>query len=163
MADGITITLRGQEALVAHLKSAPDRLMGHLKNELTAFASDVRDEAAKRAGRRSGRLAGSIEARVQMIGSTKVSVLLKTEGVPYALIQERGGRIPGRIIMASKTKALAFAWMGGVALGGKAFYAHVSWPGANIPAKHYIRNTLQGKKPEFEAICRRAMEQTMRS
>lgn len=164
MSGSVKLTLVGKEALVARLVGAPTRLMSELKGELTPFAMALRDDAGRRAGKRSGRLDASITATVTALGSTRMEVLLQTTGVPYAKIQEEGGSIPPRTINTTKASALAFMWMGsGAAKGDTAFFHHVNWPGARIPAKHYILGSLQNRRAEFLSICQDAMRRSLQT
>jgi len=157
----VSFTFKGQEALVAKLKGAPPRLLQFLKTDLVFVAADTRDLAARLAGSRSGKLGASIQGRV-VATSNAVSVVLFSEGVPYAAIQERGGTIAARIISAAKARALAFVWGGsGAHAGGYAFFTSVSWPGATITPKHYIRNAMVNKRAEFERVCRAAIAKSL--
>src|ERR1700739_1908059 len=161
MSGSIQITLTGKDALVARLTGADGKVMALLEQDLGPFAVDLREDAAARAGSRSGRLSTSIQAVVQLLGSTRVQVLLESQGVPYAAIQERGGTIPPRIISA-KGHALAFLWTGaGTKAGDSAFFAHVNWPGATIRPKAYILTALRNRKAEFLQICQAAIARSM--
>lgn len=161
MSDSIKITLTGQEALIARLRNAPERLINLLYDNLQVFSADLRSLAMQLAGSRTGKLASAIQVRTVTTGRT-VAVVLFTEGVPYALIQEVGGYIPARVISATKGTALAFAWSkGGARLGDVAFYSYVSWPGAYIPPKHYILNALKDRRAAFEAVCRQTLDRSM--
>lgn len=157
----IRITLTGQEALIARLTRAPESLINILYDRLKPFAQDVRSTAQQLAVGKTGRLASSIQAQV-IATSRTVAIVLFTEGVPYAAIQESGGQIAARIISVAKGSAMAFIWgKGGARLGDVSFYSTIRWPGARIPPKHYILNALKNRRAEFDQICRQAMEQSL--
>lgn len=153
---GVRIYLRGDEALKAVFRNAPNKLTGQLQSMAINTALDARDAAAAKAGTRTGRLARSIVGDVS-VTDTSVSINLRSEGVPYAHIQEMGGATPPHII--SSGNALAFFWasLSSVRQGSTAFFAKVNHPGGIIPGKHFIREGLQSVREEFRSACREAM------
>ena len=116
------------------------------------IAAALRDKAAELQGRllakveanlsgevlrtRSGALKASIAASLTADAST-VTVELTSAGVPYAAIQEHGGRTPAHDIVPVKALALAFA-----GLGGTVFARRVHHPGSTIPARPYLGSAL---------------------
>jgi hypothetical protein len=154
----VRIILSGNDTLVSRFKDAPARLISFLKQGMTDFALALREEAVQKAGSKSGRLGSSIEASVYA-GETFVSIMLGTQGVPYARIQELGGDIPGHPIYA-KGKALAFYWPKSFNKSGLGIYQSVNWPGAHIPAKHYISGTMRQRKQDFIRIVNEAIAAT---
>jgi hypothetical protein len=121
---------------------------------------EMRDLAANAAGSRTGKLRSSITAGVTTSGET-VTVNIKSEGVPYAAIQEFGGTIGGREIFPVKGAALAFAFGARGAIGND-YFAHVFWPGATLRGKHFILGTIQQHRQEFYDICRAAELEALR-
>ena len=85
---------------------------------------------------RSGALKASIAGSLTADAST-VTVELSSTGVPYAAIQEYGGRTPAHDIVPVKARALAFA--GG---SGTVFARRVHHPGSTIPARPYLGSAL---------------------
>jgi hypothetical protein len=159
MSDSIKITLTGKEAMVARFNKANTSLLGLLRTRLSSWAMEIRDLMANAAGRRTGKLSSSITANVSSTPSS-VRVDFKAD-TPYAAIQEFGGTIPGHEITPIKGQALAFAWGMRGSLGSD-YFAHVFWPGATIPGKHYVYNTLRAHRAEFLAICQQAAADSMK-
>lgn len=153
----IKFSITGHEAIVARLKNAPDKLNKLLKSDLIDLALDMRTEAASRAQgpfSKSGNLENAIQGTVND-GSGFISIILFTEGVPYAHAQEEGATYAPRVIFAAKAEALSFVGEGfGARSGDVSFFNHVNWPGATIPAKRYILNTIRSNKNRFEEIVR---------
>jgi len=70
---------------------------------------------------------------------TESQGFVASEGVPYAAIQEYGGKTAAHDIIAVKAKALAFA-----GIGGQVFAKSVHHPGSVIPAHGYLSQALAG-------------------
>ncbi len=85
---------------------------------------------------RSGALKASIAASLTADPST-VTAAVGSAGVPYAAIQEYGGRTPAHDIVPVKARALAFA-----GAGGTTFARRVHHPGSTIPARSYLGAAL---------------------
>ncbi len=81
---------------------------------------------------RSGALKASITAALAA-DAAGASVTVASAGVPYAAIQERGGRTPPHDIVPVKARALAFAGV---------FATRVHHPGSTIPARSYLGSAL---------------------
>jgi phage gpG-like protein len=81
---------------------------------------------------RSGALAASIISSIENDGSD-TSVSISSTGVPYAAIQEFGGKTAAHDIVAVKGKVLAFS-----AGGNQVFAKSVHHPGSTIPARSYL-------------------------
>jgi hypothetical protein len=160
----VKIVLTGQEALIARFKRAPEALLSNLKQELLNLAFDMRDEAAAATNPKSGKLGDSISARITQGGSS-VGISLESDNVDYARIQEQGGELPGRVILPNSAKTLAFMWAGGGnggLAGDMSFFAAVAWPGASIPAKHFILNTLKRNRYNFTAAVQHAVDKAIK-
>jgi phage gpG-like protein len=80
---------------------------------------------------RSGKLRKSIGHRA---GAKSVTVY--SAGVPYAGIDELGGRTRPHEIVATKAQALHFVF------GAKDFAKSVHHPGSRIPARPFVRSAL---------------------
>lgn len=93
---------------------------------------------------RSGRLRASIRGSVDR-DESGVSVVLESLGVPYAAIQEYGGRTGPHEIVALKAKALRF-----VGPDGPVYARHVHHPGSTIPERSYLRSALAAMRDEIE-------------
>jgi phage gpG-like protein len=94
---------------------------------------------------RSGALAASIISSIENDGS-ETSVSISSTGVPYAAIQESGGKTAAHDIAAVKAKALAFS-MGGYQIFAKS----VHHPGSTIPARSYLGSSLVEMSDEIES------------
>jgi phage gpG-like protein len=100
---------------------------------------------------RSGALAASIISSIENDGSD-TSVSISSTGVPYAAIQEFGGKTAAHDIVAVKAKALAFS-MG----GDQIFAKSVHHPGSTIPARSYLGSSLAEMRDEIESGFKQAI------
>jgi phage gpG-like protein len=100
---------------------------------------------------RSGALAASIVSSIENDGSD-TSVSISSTGVPYAAIQEFGGKTAAHDIVAVKAKALAFS------MGGEQIFAKsVHHPGSTIPARSYLGSSLAEMSDEIESGFKQAI------
>ena len=100
---------------------------------------------------RSGALAASIISSIENDGSG-TSVSISSTGVPYAAIQEFGGKTAAHDIVAVKAKALAFS------MGGEQIFAKsVHHPGSTIPARSYLGSSLSEMSDEIESGFKQAI------
>jgi phage gpG-like protein len=100
---------------------------------------------------RSGALAASIISSIENDGSD-TSVSISSTGVPYAAIQEFGGKTAAHDIVAVKAKALAFS------MGGEQIFAKsVHHPGSTIPARSYLGSSLSEMSDEIESGFKQAI------
>jgi phage gpG-like protein len=100
---------------------------------------------------RSGALAASIISSIENDGSD-TSVSISSTGVPYAAIQEFGGKTAAHDIAAVKAKALAFS------MGGDQIFARsVHHPGSTIPARSYLGSSLVEMSDEIESGFKQAI------
>jgi phage gpG-like protein len=100
---------------------------------------------------RSGALAASIISSIENDGSD-LSVSISSTGVPYAAIQEFGGKTAAHDIVAVKAKALAFS-----AGGGQIFAKSVHHPGSTIPARSYLGSSLANMRDDIESGFKQAI------
>jgi phage gpG-like protein len=100
---------------------------------------------------RSGALAASIISSIENDGSD-LSISISSTGVPYAAIQEFGGKTAAHDIVAMKAKALAFS-MGGDQIFAKS--AH--HPGSTIPARPYLGSSLADMRDDIESGFKQAV------
>ena len=110
------------EAVRAKMAALQDDLLAKVEANLSGDVLQTR----------SGALKASISAALTADAS-RASVTVGSAGVPYAAIQEYGGRTPPHDIVPVKSRALAFA-------GG--FAARVHHPGSTIPARSYLGAAL---------------------
>jgi phage gpG-like protein len=100
---------------------------------------------------RSGALAASIISSIENDGSG-TSVSISSTGVPYAAIQEFGGKTAAHEIVAVKGKVLAFS-----AGGGQVFARSVNHPGSTIPARSYLGSSLTDMRDDIESGFKQAI------
>jgi phage gpG-like protein len=100
---------------------------------------------------RSGALAASIISSIENDGSD-TSVSIFSTGVPYAAIQEFGGKTAAHDIVAVKAKALTFS-MG----GHRIFAKNVHHPGSTIPARSYLGSSLAEMRDDIESGFKQAI------
>jgi phage gpG-like protein len=70
---------------------------------------------------------------------------LESAGVPYAAIQEYGGRTAAHEIVATKVRALRF-----VGAGGLVFAKRIHHPGSTIPARSYLGSALDDLRADIQ-------------
>jgi phage gpG-like protein len=100
---------------------------------------------------RSGALAASIISSIENDGSD-TSVSISSTGVPYAAIQEFGGKTAAHDIVAVKAKALEFS-----AGGSQVFARSVHHPGSMIPARSYLGSSLADMRDDIESGFKQAI------
>jgi phage gpG-like protein len=100
---------------------------------------------------RSGALAASIISSIEN-NESETSVSILSTGVPYAAIQEFGGKTAAHDIVAVKAKALAFS------MGGEQIFAKsVHHPGSTIPARSYLGSSLSEMSEDIESGFKQAV------
>lgn len=132
------------------LAAMPELLRGRLRS---VVVRDGKQLAALVRGNLSGRMlksrSGDLLKSVknEMVESaTSVYGRVYSDGVPYAGIQERGGRTRAHMIYPVRARALHFM------MGGKdVFAAFVHHPGSNIPSRPYMRAALEEMRPRLVA------------
>jgi phage gpG-like protein len=100
---------------------------------------------------RSGALAASIISSIENDGSD-TSVSISSTGVPYAAIQEFGGKTAAHDIVAVKAKVLEFG-----AGGSQLFARSVHHPGSTIPARSYLGSSLADMRDGIESDFKQAI------
>ena len=104
---------------------------------------------------RSGALAASIISSIENDGSD-TSVSISSTGVPYAAIQEFGGKTAAHDIVAVKAKVLEFS-----AGGGQVFARTVHHPGSTIPSRSYLGSSLAEMRDEIESGFKQAVLESL--
>jgi phage gpG-like protein len=145
-----SIQLDGLDDTSARLDGYPFALRAALDakaSELAAaLAEKVRSEKLAGAvlNARSGALQASIHANVS-VDADGVLASVGSEGdVKYAAIQEYGGKTGAHDILPTKAEALAFV------IGGALRFARkVEHPGSLIPARSYLRASLEDMSDEI--------------
>jgi phage gpG-like protein len=103
----------------------------------------------------SGALAASIISSIENDGSD-TSVSISSTGVPYAAIQEFGGKTAAHDIVAVKAKVLEFS-----AGGGQVFARSVHHPGSTIPSRSYLGSSLAEMRDEIESGFKQAVLESL--
>jgi len=67
--------------------------------------------------------------------------------VPYARIQDQGGKTRAHMIYAKSGGVLAFPWK-----GKDTFLSHVHHPGSNIPASKWFTSVIEDREPILEGM-----------
>jgi phage gpG-like protein len=141
----IAARIAGDDALVERLQSMPERIAARLALTIAGLGAELREcvqESMVGSGlqSRSGRLAQSVEVEAD---ETSVAAGIDTGVVPYAAIQEYGGRTRAHIITAINAAALRFQ------IGGRTMFAkRVMHPGSIIPARSFLAAALAELSPE---------------
>ncbi|MGO9743650.1 MAG: hypothetical protein ACLPN5_19460 [Roseiarcus sp.] len=136
------VSLDGVAALAAALDSYPGDLAAALAAKADVLAQALVDKIRneKLAGEvlqsRSGALAASIAAEISS-DPEQIVATISSQGVDYAAIQEYGGETSAHEILPSKAAALAF-----VVNGALRFARRVEHPGSVIPARSFLRSSL---------------------
>jgi phage gpG-like protein len=138
----LQLSLEGQAELAERLGKMPDRLRAALAEKLDAlaqslFAQVVGNLSGSVLNTRSGALRDSIRMQAsQQDGAIGVEIF--SDGhVPYAAIQEHGGKTAAHEILPDKARVLAFAMN-----GKQAFARKIQHPGSQIPERSYLRSAL---------------------
>ncbi len=147
-----TLEFDGLQILVSRLEDAPKVVRAALLAKMTDLSRALYDKIVneKLAGEvlniRSGALRASIAARISDDGDA-LSASVGVDGdIPYATIQEYGGRTSAHDIEAAKARALAF-----VKDGKAIFCKRVRHPGSQIPERSYLRSSLDELSDEIVA------------
>jgi phage gpG-like protein len=133
------------QAVQDALSSQADALRGALEARIQQKLSGEVLQA------RSGALAASIVSSIENNGSA-TSVSISSSGVPYAAIQEFGGKTAAHDIVAVRAKVLEFS-----AGGSQVFAKSVHHPGSTIPARSYLGSSLAEMRDEIELDFKQAI------
>lgn len=145
----LKIGLEGQETLAERLGAFPDLLREALADKVDALAQALYQQvvgvnlSGGVLNARSGRLRDSIETQVSKDGQIGAEIFSSGD-VPYAAIQEFGGKTAAHEILPDKAKALAFV------MNGKQLFARrIQHPGSLIPQRSYLRSALDEQSDEI--------------
>ncbi len=155
MTDSIGLTLTGLASLQARLDGLTPALAARLSPFMAGFGIELREQVKRNIADRFGSTGAlyqsiTVEAGVDSDGA---SARVFSDGVPYAAIQEYGGRTPAHDIFPVNARVLAFAAPDAgtsIGRGGFAFAMRVHHPGSTIPARPYARPALDQLRGAFE-------------
>jgi len=146
----LALDLEGESALADQLAGLPDALRAALAEKVGSLAQDLYEQVtgANLSGdvlnARSGRLRDSIQIQ-QHAGDGRTGADIFADGsVPYAAIQEFGGKTAAHEILPNKSRSLAFLMN-----GKQIFSRRVEHPGSVIPARSYLRSALSDQSDEI--------------
>jgi phage gpG-like protein len=140
------LSLEGQAALAGRLAATPDRLRAALAQKARALVQNLFAQVdANLSGgvlqTRSGALRDSIRVRVAEQDDTVSVEIVSDGGVPYAAIQDVGGKTAAHDILPDKARVLAFV------MNGKQVFARtIHHPGSHIPARSYLGSALDEQR-----------------
>ena len=156
MSDPIKIELVGLDNLQARFSAIGPALQDKLRVFFAAFTLRLRDQVKANIAERfksTGPLYQSVQSEmIEEPGSITGRVF--TAGVPYAAIQEYGGRTRPHIIQPVNASVLAFMSPAsiGISKGGSnllVFAKQVNHPGSNLPERTYARLALVQMRGQF--------------
>lgn len=157
MPSSVGVELRGLTELNATLDAVDPSLRSRLRVFFATFVIRLRDQVKTNIAaifRSTGPLYQSVQSELEEDGDA-ITGRVFTQGVPYAQIQEEGGRTPPHIILPKTASVLAFMDPGGMGgPGGLVFAKRVNHPGSNIPARPYASLALTQMRGEFEGGIR---------
>ena len=139
----LQISLEGQQALADRLGVLPDRLRAALAEKVDVLAQRLFSQvvgvnlSGGVLNARSGVLRDSIQTELSQQDGQIGAEILSDGDVPYAAIQEYGGKTAAHEIVPVKGQALAF-----VVGGAQRFARSVNHPGSQIPERSYLRSSL---------------------
>ncbi len=157
----LSLSIDGAEALQARLDAFPAALAADLAAKAQALGEALADKVRneKLSGQvlnaRSGALRDSIEGQVTADGDEVSASVGSVGDVKYAAIQEYGGKTGAHEILPAKGKVLAF-----LVGGAMRFARRVEHPGSTIPARSYLRSSLDEMSDEIVAAFTEAADET---
>lgn len=162
MSDLFYATVVGEDR-IRNFDRLPEIAQAIIFQKVQDFTERMAQEAAdlmdQRLGRKTGRLSGdSIQTEVRIING-KVQGRVFIEGVPYARIQEEGGRTPPHMIYPRNAKLLVFQG----ATGEKVFATKVMHPGGFIQGKNFFKDAYRKMGPELSKGLKKAMVEGIRA
>lgn len=140
----LQLSLEGQAELADRLGAMPDRLRAALAEKVDALAQNLFAQVVgvNLSGgvlhTRSGALRDTIRMQVSQQDGVIGADIFSDGDVPYAAIQEYGGKTAAHEILPDKARVLAF-----VLNGRQVFARKIQHPGSQIPERSYLRSALE--------------------
>jgi len=170
MAEILGIELVGLKTLQARFDAIPPALQDHLRVFMARFNLLLRDQVRANILERfkivTGQFPEAVKAeQIEEPGSVTGRVFIDT--LPWAKIQEEGGKTGPHVIEPVNAKALAFMVGGplGFSSGGGAnalvFAKKVNHPGSDIPERSYARLALVQMRAPFESGIRETVNDAL--
>jgi phage gpG-like protein len=145
----LQISLEGQAELAERLGATPDRLRAALVEKVEALAQNLFAQVDVNLSggvlqTRSGALRDSIEMQLSEQDDSIGAEIFSDGSVPYAAIQEYGGKTAAHQILPDKARVLAFV------MNGKQVFARtIHHPGSQIPARSYLGSALDEQRDDI--------------
>lgn len=166
----VKVTLKGIPEVVAKLKLVPVQVQSRIRavvaDNLLALRDGVKSNIASMF-RTSARMSNAVQTRMEEASNGDVSGVVFIDGkdIPYARIQEEGGRTPAHLILPKNASVLAFLSQSkfGFSGGQMVFAKVVHHPGSLIPEHPYMRFALARQTPEFKRGMMGIVDEIMRS
>ena len=150
------INLLNERKLLKQMDDMPDAVRAVLLERVKTWTERLRtlviDNINARLSKHANPKKYSASSR-HLVDSVEVEIInegLRIEGrvyisgIPYAHIQESGGRTSAHVIRPRDAKILAFM----AATGDKVFALHVFHPGSTIVGKHFMRDAYREMSPK---------------
>jgi phage gpG-like protein len=154
----LTLKLTQSEALAARLAALPDRLRAALAEKAEALAQGLFAQvvgvnlSGGVLNARSGALRESIELRIAQQEDSVEAEVFSAGDVPYAAMQEFGGKTAAHEILPDKARVLVLP-----GAGKQAFARRVQHPGSSIPARSYLRSALEQQRETIAGALAQAV------
>ena len=162
------------ELLVKRLENVPVYMKSALRRRLENLTSIAVQMVRRSIHSRSGHLASRVRGEV-LSGYSKMGIKVSIRGVPYARIQEEGGRTPPHEIYPLNAKALAFQMLMTTKISAvaqsqgasseytdTAIVAHVNHPGGEIHGQHHVADATQSLKRQFQDAVKESIKEGWR-
>jgi phage gpG-like protein len=130
-----------QDALCAAVESVRSRLDVRIRQKLSGEILQAR----------FGAIAASVSSSVDQ-KDAETSITYSSTNLPYAEIQEFGGKTAAHEILAQRARALAFA-----ASSDQIFARRVQHPGSVVPSRSYFRSSLTESQDELISNLKQAI------
>jgi phage gpG-like protein len=140
----LQLSMTGQAELAERLGVMPDRLRAALAEKIDALAQTLFAQVVgvNLSGGVLNTRSGSLRDSIRMQASQQdgaIGVEIFSDGdLPYAAIQEYGGKTAAHEILPDKARVLAFALN-----GSRVFARRIQHPGSQIPERSYLRSALE--------------------
>lgn len=157
------VKLVGLRQLQASFDQLPVTVQDRLRIFIARFTLMVRDQVKSNISERfrvvTGEFADAVQSeQIEEVGSVTGRIFIDT--LPWAAIQERGGRTSPHTIEPAAAGVLAFlmpsrlGFSGGAKASAFVFAKKVNHPGSNIPERSYMRLALVQMRAPFEGGIR---------
>lgn len=164
------VKLVGLRQLQASFDQLPTTLQDRLRIFMARFIILARDQVKTNIAQRFRVVTGEFPEAVQSqqieeVGSVTGRVFIDT--LPWAAIQERGGRTRPHTIEPAAANALAFLMPGRLGFSGGpkgsslVFAKKINHPGSDIPERSYMRLALVQMRAPFEGGIREVVNSSV--